>query len=224
MCPPYHDVVAEDAAGTQLVDEAPDPTATELHNLVVIRLFVALSYALRDQAGVFSDIFLRVDDREQVAADVFVVPGVARGRRRVYAVPREPVPSVTIEVLSTANRTSRGRAEFEAKRALFARIGVPLHLEIDPDDGYIAVWELRDGAFARTDLCTVFTSDAVGGVRIETPAPGDLHVLLPDGHEVLDGDEELARAEWEAARAEREAARAERLAAKLRALGIDPEE
>ena len=214
--PAYHEVMAEESTATQLVDEAPDMTATELHVLVVHRLFVALSYALKDRAGVFSDIFLRVDDREQVAADVFVVPGVARGRRRVYAVPREPVPSVTVEVLSTVNRTSRGRAEFEAKRSLFARIGVPLHLEIDPDDGYIAVWELSDGAFVRAELSTVFTSDAIGGVRLETPAPGELHILLPDGHEVLDGDEELARAE-------RLAVKAERLAAKLRELGVDPE-
>ena len=205
----YHGVMAEDATGTQLVDEAPDMTATELHVLVVLRLRVALSYALRGRAGVFSEIFLRVHDREQVAADVFIVPGLTRGRRRVYAVPKEPVPSVTIEVLSTANRSSRGRAEFEAKRALFARIGVPLHLEIDPDDGFIAVWQLRDGAFIRTDLCSRYASDAIGGVRVETPAPGELHVLLPNGHEVLDGDEELARAE--------------RLAAKLLEIGIDPE-
>lgn len=220
----YHDVVPEEASGTQLVDEAPDVTATEEHVRVVGRLRAALSHAFRGRAGVFGEIFLRVDGREQVSADVFVVPGVATGRRTVYAVPAEPVPSVTVEVLSTSNRSTRGRAELEAKRSLFARIGVPLHLEVDPDEGFIAVWELRDGVLIRTDLCTSYTSDAIGGVRLETPAPGALHVLLPNGHEVLDVDEELARTEQESARADRELARAEGLAAKLRDLGVDPDQ
>lgn len=130
--------------------------------------------------------------------------------------PAEPVPSVTFEILSPANHSGRGRAELEAKRSLFARIGVPLHIEVDPDDGFIAVWELHDGALVRTDLCTVYTSDAVGGVRIETPAPATLRVVLPNGHLVLDVGDELGRAE-------RESARAERLAARLRELGIDPD-
>lgn len=185
----------------------------------------------------FGEIFLRVDGRQQVSPDVFVVPGVATGTRSVYAVPLEPVPTVTVEVLSPVNATTRGRAELEAKRSLFARIGVPLHIEIDPDDGFIAVWELRGGVLVRTELCTTYTSDAIGGVRLATHAPGELHVVLPNGHEVLDGGGELARAERESARAERESApaeresaraeresaRADRFAAKLRELGIDPD-
>lgn len=208
--------MAEDAVGTWLVDEAVDVTATEAHGRAVRRLRAALAHALRGRAGVFGEIFLRVGGREQVSPDVFVAPGAAPGTRSVYAVPPDPVPSVTVEVLSPANATPVGRAELEAKRSLFARIGVPLHLEIDPDDGFIAVWEPGDEGLTRTGLCTTYTSDAIGGVRLRTPAPGTLHVLLPNGHEVLDGDDELARAE-------RELARAERLAARLRELGIDPE-
>ena len=233
----YPEHMAEEATGTELVDEAPDMTATEEHVRVVARLRAALSHALLGRAGVFGEIFLRVHGREQVSADLFTVPGVTTGDRRVYAVPAEPVPSCTIEVLSTSNRSRRGRAELEAKRSLFARIGVPLHLEVDADEGFIAVWELRDGALVRTDLRTTYTSDAIGGTRLETPAPGVLHVFLPNGHDVLDGGDELARAERESARAEREsaraeretaradqaAARAERLAARLRELGIDEE-
>ena len=215
----YPEVMPEEAAGTELVDtelvdEAPDVTATEEHVRVVARLRAALTYALRGQAGVFSEIFLRVDGREQVSADVFTVPGVATGDRRVYAVPAEPVPACTIEVLSTSNRTPWGRAELEAKRSLFGRIGVPLHLEVDPDEGFIAVWELRDGVLVRTDVRTTYASDAIGGTRLETPAPGVLHIILPNGHDVLDIGDELARAEHEAARADR-------LAARLRELGID---
>lgn len=220
----YHEVVPEEAVGTQLVDEAVDMTATEVHVRVVARLRTALTYALRGRAGVFGEIFLRVDGREQVSADLFAVPGVTTGERTVYAVPAEPVPAVTVEVLSTSNRSRRGRAEVEAKRSLFARIGVPLHLEVDADEGFIAVWELRGDALVRTDLCTTYTSDAIGGTRLETPAPGVLHIILPNGHDVLDVGEELARAERESARADHESARAERLAARLRELGVDPEE
>lgn len=220
----YDDVMAEEALAAELVDEAPDMTATEAHVRAVAQLRSALSYALRGKAGVFGEIFLRVDDREQVSADVFTVPGVTTGERSVYRVPAEPVPSVTFEILSPANRSGRGRAELEAKRSLFARIGVPLHIEVDPDNGFIAVWEPHDGALVRTELCTEYTSDAIGGVRIETPAPATLRVLLPNGHLVLDVGDELGRAERESARAERESARAERLAARLRELGIDPEQ
>lgn len=206
----YHEVVAEPALGAVLVDEAVDVTASEAHVRAVLRLFTALSYALGEHAVVLSDIFVRVDNREQASPDVFVVPGEAAGSRTVYSIPPEPVPAVTIEVLSPVNREPRGRAELEAKRSLFARIGVPLHLEIDPDEGFIAVWELRDGVLARVHLCTTYTSDALGGVKIETPVPGALHVVLPNGHDVLDSGDELARAE--------------RLEAKLRELGVDPDD
>lgn len=240
----YHPPVAEEPVGTQLVDEAADMTANELHVRVVHRLHAALSHALAGRAAVFCEIFLRVDNREQVAADVFVVPGLTAGIRTVYAVPTEPVPAVTVEVLSPANKSGRGRRELEAKRSLFARIGVPLHIEIDPEDGFVAVWELRGGSLVRTDMCITYSSEAIGGVRLETPEPGILDVLLPDGHNVLSGGDELARAEREAARAgteaaraereaaragresaraEQEAARADRLAARLRELGVDPE-
>jgi Uma2 family endonuclease len=205
----YHGAMAEEGL-IELVDEAPDMTATEAHVRIVAQVRAALGHALRGRAGVFGEIFLRVDGRDQVSADVFAVPGVTTGTRSVYAVPAEPAPAVTVEVLSPANRTRSGRAELEAKRSLFARIGVPLHLEVDADEGFIAVWELRGGALARVDLRTSYTSEAIGGVRIDTPAPGELHVHLPDGHEVLDGSEELARAE--------------RLAEKLRRLGVDPDQ
>ncbi|MGH9177725.1 MAG: Uma2 family endonuclease [Acidimicrobiales bacterium] len=202
--------MAEEALATELPIEAPGMTATEAHVRTVALLRAALSRALRGVAGVFGEIFLRVDDRVAVSPDVFAVPGVTAGDRTVYRVPAEPTPSVTIEVLSPKNRAPSGLAELGAKRALFGRIGVPLHLEVDREEGFIAVWELRGDTLVRTDLGTDYSSEAIGGARIETPAPGALRVTLRNGHEVLDGGDELARAE--------------RLAARLRALGVDPVE
>ncbi len=213
----YHDVVAEPAVGAALVDEAVDVTGSETHVRALVRLLTALSYALRGRALVLGDVFLRVDNREQASPDVFVVPGAAPGKRKVYSIPPEPVPTVTIEVLSPVNREPRGQAQLEGKRSLFARIGVPLHLEIDPDEGFITVWGLRDGAFTREQVCTSYTSDALGGVRIETPSPGELHVVLPNGHDVLEVGDELARAE-------ELTTRAERLEARLREMGVDPDD
>jgi hypothetical protein len=122
-----------------------------------------------------------------------------------------------MEVLSPANGDGEGRTLLLAKRLLLGRIGVPLHIEIDPDDGVITVWEAHDGVLRRVAVGTSYCSDAIGGVRIETPEPGTVRVFLPNGHEVLDGGEELARAE------ELET-RADHLAARLRAMGVDPDE
>jgi hypothetical protein len=199
-----------------LPDEAPDVTTTEVHVRVLLRLFNALSYALSGQAVVLADIFLRVDDREQIAPDLLIATGRAPGNRTVYRVPPEPVPDVTFEVLSPKNRQVRGRRLLEAKRALLGRIGVPLHVEIDPDDGIITVWGARDGVLVRLDVGTNFSHAALGGVRVEAPAPGVVRVLLPDGREILDGGDELARAD-------QATALASRLADKLRELGFDPD-
>jgi hypothetical protein len=99
---------------------------------------------------------------------------------------------------------------------------MPVHIEIDPDYGAIAIWENRGGRLERTRVGTVYDGPELGGVRIETPAPGEVRVYLSSGREVLEPGAELAKAEAEAARADAEAARAEWLAHELRKAGIDP--
>jgi hypothetical protein len=205
----YPGAMAEPAAAI-LPDEAPDVTTNELHARVLWRLQYAVTSALRGRALVLADIFLRVAEREQVAPDLLVAPGLQPGERTVYSVPPEPVPAVTFEVLSPINRERHGRLLLESKRALLGRIGIPLHVEIDPDDGFITAWTSRDGALQRTGVTTSFTHPAIGDVRVDTPSPGVVHVILPNGREVLGPDQE--------------AARAEALAARLRALGVDPDE
>jgi hypothetical protein len=192
-----------------LPDETPDMTTTEVHVRVLLRLYLALSYALAGRAVVLADIFLRVDDREQIAPDLLVARGRSAGNRTVYRVPPEPVPDVTFEILSPKNRQLRGRRLLEAKRDLFGRIGVAMHVEIDPDDGVITTWTSREGVLVRTGVRAEFSDEALGGVRVETPAPRVVRILLPDGREILEGGDEIARAD--------------RLAHKLRQLGVDPD-
>src|SRR5687768_3589973 len=104
-------VTYDDAMAPQvdLPDEAPDVTASELHVTVLRRLLGLLVFLFRDQALALGDVFLRVDGAEQVSPDVMIVHGAEPGDRTVYRIPPEPVPDVTIEVLSRVNDSAVGR-------------------------------------------------------------------------------------------------------------------
>lgn len=198
---------------TTLPDEAVDMTGSELHELLRVRLFDVLRFIFGDRALVLSDVFLRVrgdagTGDEQFGPDVFIVPGAQAGTRTVYLVPDEPVPTVTIEVLSPANHRSDGAMVLAEKRALFGRIGVPTHIEIDPDRGQITTWvhngtELEEGD-ATTSCCE---HPGLEGLRIEA-SPGQVRLFLPDGREFIDAQTEMTRAA--------------RLSQALRDAGIDP--
>lgn len=211
-----------------LPDEAVDMTVTELHTLVVSRLFAALRLVFGDTAAVLADIFLRVggDDvvtGRQVSPDLLIVPGARPGKRRVYRVPDEPVPAVTMEILSYANHTGEGREALEAKRELLGSIGVPTHLEIDPERGSMTIWEQRDGVLVVTGPPEDhYDGPALGGLRLGL-APDEVRIWLPDGREFLNFEDESARADAATARADAAAARAERYRELLRRHGIDPD-
>lgn len=214
-----------------LPDEEPDTTTSELHVRVLVRLFAAVRYALKGQALVLMDIFLRVEGREQAATDLLVAPPAPEGARTVYSYPDEPLPLTTVEILSASNYEGEGKRKLEHKRELFGRIGVPLHLEIDPAYGVITSWTNDGCHLQRSEVSSTYHGPGLGGVRIDTPAPGEVHIYLPDGREVLDPEAEIAtaealvaRVEAEETRAKAEAARANRLAERLRQLGFDPDE
>jgi hypothetical protein len=246
--------VVEPAVATRLPDEAVDITTNEFHLRLLFRLVSALSYALAGQAAVLGDIFVRSDHEpvpDQAAPDVLIAPGVRPGGRTVYRLSEDPVPAVTVEVLSPANREREGRALLEKKRAFFGRIGVPLHLEVDPDQAVITVWERRGDVLVPVRRTSSYSFSEYGGVRVETTAPGEVRVYLPDGRELGDAADELARADEqrrradeerrradeerrradeerrradeERRRADEEQRRADQLAARLRALGFDPD-
>jgi hypothetical protein len=204
-------------------------TVTELHSSVVIRLYTALRHLLAGRALVLVEIFLRVHETEQVSPDVLIVPGAEPGTRTVYRVPDEPVPDVTMEVLSPANHVGEGRRQLESKRELLGRIGVPLHIELDPDRGVLTTWHNVGSRLVADPPTDRYDGDGLGGLRIVL-APGHVTLRLPDGREFLDGPAEMARAD-EATRRATEATRratdatrrAGRLAEALRTAGIDPD-
>lgn len=228
---------------TALPDEAVDMTTSELHELVLSRLVDVLRYLFGDTALVLSDIFVRVDEADQVYPDVLIVPSARPGARTVYRIPPEPVPAVTVEVLSSANYKADGRAELEHKRALLGRIGVATHVEIDPERGFITTWRNTGTELVVGPPSDSYEGPALGGLRIEAVEPGNVRLVLPDGREFVDAraemaradaeaaradaekaraDAQAARADAEAARADAEAERAERLSEALRRAGLDP--
>jgi Uma2 family endonuclease len=219
-----------------LPDEAPDMTVTELHDYVTGRLKDVLRFLFGHRALVLGDIFVRVDETDQVSPDVLIVPGAKPGARTVYRIPPEPVPDITMEVLSPANDRGDGRRQLHHKRELLAAIGVRLHIELDPDRGQLTTWPNIDGRFVADPPTDRYDGDALAGLRIEL-APGDVRLWLPDGREFIDAATEITRANDEAQRANDEAQRAndaaeradaltqraDQLAKALRDAGIDPD-
>jgi Uma2 family endonuclease len=195
------------ATQVDLPDEAPDVTASELHVAVLRRLAGVLCYLFRDQALVLNDVFVRVNGAEQVSPDVMIVHGAEPGTRTVYRIPPEPVPDVTIEVLSTVNRQGEGRRLLEQKRRLLGVIGVPLHIELDPERGLLAIWHNVRGQLVPDPPTDRYDGEELGGLRIDL-TPGEVELRLPDGRTFTDVGDEIDRANREARRADDEAKRA----------------
>jgi Uma2 family endonuclease len=210
------------APQVDLPDEAPDVTASELHVAVLHRLLGVLRYLFREKALVLGDTFVRVDGTEQVSPDVMIVHGAEPGTRTVYRIPPEPAPDVTVEVLSSANYRGEGRRLLEQKRELLGRLGVPLHIELDPERGFLTTWHNVDGLLMPDPPTDRFDGDELGGLQIEL-TPGDVDLRLPGGRMFTDVGDEIDRADREARRADDEAQRANRLAEALRSAGIDPD-
>lgn len=194
-----------------LPEEAVDMTGSELHQLVLNRLVDVLRFIFGDRALVLSDVFVRARDddghEEQASPDVAIIPGAQPGTRTVYHVPEEPVPAASLEVLSPANHRSDGAAVLAGKRALFGRIGVPVHIEIDPDRGEITTWAHNGTELVEGEPVTSCEHPALGGLRIEV-STGQVRLFLPDGQEFIDAPAEMARVA--------------RLSEALRQAGIDP--
>jgi Uma2 family endonuclease len=214
----YHQSMA---LQVDLPDEAPDVTATELHVIVLRRLVDALRFIFWDKALVLGDVFVRVDGTKQVSPDVLIVHGAEDGTRSVYPIPPEPVPDVTLEVLSPVNHQSEGRRLLEQKRDLLSTLGVPLHIELDPERGTLTTWHNVNGAFEPDPPTDRFEGEELGGLQIEL-TPGHVRLRLPDGHEFIEARDEIRRANHQTRRAEQETRRADQLAEALRRAGIDP--
>lgn len=148
-----------------------------------------------------------------VGPDIMIAFGPGKGDRDSYQQWKEGgiAPQVVIEILSHGN-TAR---EMVGKMGFYNRRGVQEYLIFDPEDSSLQAWCRNEaGGFIQVEEIQGWTSPILN-VTFWT-APGNLHVILPDGSHMR------TRAE-DAARADNESLLARRLAAKLKELGIDPD-
>ena len=155
---------------------------------------------------------------------MFTVPGGERGARSIYRLEEEPVPEVTIEVLSTVNKHDpEAVAQLHRKRQLLGEIGVAEHIELDPIDGVILVYRSRNGVLEFLSADREYTSERLGGVRfvVELGRSEGIAVYDASGEEFEEPQAAMARADAAEARAAEASARIRSLEAALRAHGID---
>ena len=162
--------------------EAPDVTASEEHQALAFTLEAAIKAIVPQPCAVIGATFLVAPGHAPVSADLLVAFGVENGKRPSWRLPGDPVPDVTIEIVSPSNRTGEGRRLVARKRVVYGRIGVPEHLELDPNEGTIDVWVSRDGELVRVATgLRRYLSTRLYGLVIEADAAGDLIVIGPDG-------------------------------------------
>ena len=212
-----------DAGEQELPIEEDDISATEPHQDLVARVMFGLRHRLKDVL-VLGDMFIRLG-RRQAAPDVFTVAGGGkRGARSIYRLEDEPVPDVTIEVLSVVNKHDpEGVAQVHRKRRFLGEIGVAEHIELDPIDGLILVHRSVNGVLEFESAGHEYVSERLGGVRfvVDSARFEGIAVFDASGEEFEEPDAAMARADTATARAETVAERVRLLEATLQAHGIE---
>jgi Uma2 family endonuclease len=157
----------------------------------------------------------------RVGPDVFVAFGRPKGDRTSYRQWEEGnvAPRVVFEVLSPGNTIK----EMLEKQGFYSRYGVQEYVVFHPAEDSLMIWT-RDaqGTLEQVDEPQGWRSPLMD-LTFWTAGEGKLHIVLPDGSQMLSTlDIEAKRREAETLRLE-EKARADKLAAKLKELGIDPD-
>jgi Uma2 family endonuclease len=112
---------------------------TDLHRDEMVDLIHALKRRYRDVPDVYvtGNLFLyyvQGDPRAVVAPDLFLVKGVAKGRRRTYKLWEEGrVPSLVIEITSDSTR----HEDLSKKKLCYERLGIEEYFLHDPYGDYL---------------------------------------------------------------------------------------
>lgn len=184
------------AVEPELPVEEDDVSATEPHNELVDRIKFGLRHRLANTL-VLGDIFVR-EGRKQASPDVFTVPGAAPGARRVYRLEDEPLPEVTIEVISEVNKHDREAiAELHRKRRLLGEIGIVEHIELDPIDGVIIVYGANEGGLDVVAVGREYVSERLAGTRfvVDASCNEGIRVFGADGVEFDEPAAAMGRAD-----------------------------
>ena len=205
--------------------EEHDMTGNEAHNALGFWFGPAIASVLPEPSVVIWDIFMLEPGDTPVATDLLVSLRATPANRPSWRLDRDPVPDVTIEILSPSNRTGDGFAKLERKRQFFGKIGVPEHIELDPEAATIDVWVSRGNELVRvaTNLRS-FISTRLYGVVFEAGPDGGLQLRQPDGEIFplpIDAYRQLRASQTELLRSQAEIAR---MRAALAAAGLSAEE
>lgn len=162
---------------------------------------------------VASDLFLYYEQgnpRAVVAADVMVVRGVGKRKRRTYLLwEEEQVPCCVIEVTSRSSRFE----DMGTKRAIYASLGVREYFVFDPLREYLnpplVRFRLTDaGEYVRDDGLELESAEL--GMRFRAEQDRMRPYVLSTGERLLDPEEiELARLDVEQAYQREQQARLE---------------
>jgi Uma2 family endonuclease len=137
--------VHERAAGLYTVDNLPESDGkpmgeTPKHVMLIVDALNALQHYFRDNPLMYiiGDVFVyflnELGTLRRVAPDIFVVPGVSKEERRVYAVEKEgKAPEFVIEF--TSKRTKK--MDWVKKREIYAWLGVNEYFLFDPFGEYL---------------------------------------------------------------------------------------
>lgn len=130
---------------------------TDLHRDEMFDLIHALKRRYRDVPDVYVTgnlffYYVQGDPRAVVAPDLFLVKGVAKGRRRTYKLWEEGrVPSLVIEITSDSTR----HEDLSKKKLCYERLGIEEYFLHDPYQDYLRPalqgFRLIDGRYQRIE-------------------------------------------------------------------------
>jgi Uma2 family endonuclease len=103
-------------------------------------------------AGNMMFYYVKGDPSKCISPDVMVIKGVRKGKRRIFQLWKERVPSVIFEISSRKTKAK----DFEEKMELYARLGVPEYYVFDPEQedppqAFFA-FRLRNGVYHRVPI------------------------------------------------------------------------
>lgn len=213
-----------DADLTTLDYPEPDvvPAAeTELHGDLQVSLIHALSQHFKDDDAVYvgGSLLLYYDESyplRSYVADISLVRGVAKHRRRTYKVWEEgKAPDVMIELTSKVTRIEDGGE----KKALYEFLEVQEYFLFDPHGEYLDPpfqgFCLKEGEYVRMESSGGRLRSEAIGLDLAV-VDGRLRLIDPGTDKLLPLPDEAEKARYRAEEAEHEAERAERAAEEVR--------
>jgi Uma2 family endonuclease len=185
---------------------------TDTHAELLINLRVALDNHFRDDPNVYVSgnlliYYVEGNPAKRFAPDVFVVRGVPKGQRRIYALWEEGVvPQVVIELSSRQT----WKEDLQTKWRLYEQLGVQEYFIFDPEYDYLdealVGYRLVDGQYVdmeapdrrlHSEVLGLDLVDTGETLRLSDPSTQQ---FLPTAREAVGAQQRAAELEAELAR------------------------